>query len=127
MEQHVYGKKNAESMNAVKISICIPTFQRVNFLKRLLDSISVQSFKDFEVIVTDDSPEDDVRKLSQEYENKFSLRYFKNVVPLGTPANWNQAIRHARGEWIKLMHDDDWFSSSESLEIFSQYTSADSK
>ena len=114
-------------MNAVKISICIPTFQRVNFLKRLLDSISVQSFKDFEVIVTDDSPEDDVRKLSQEYENKFSLRYFKNVVPLGTPANWNQAIRHARGEWIKLMHDDDWFSSSESLEIFSQYTSADSK
>jgi glycosyltransferase involved in cell wall biosynthesis len=113
--------------NAVTISICIPTFSRINFLKRLLDSISIQSFKDFEVIVTDDSPGTQVEQLTAQYKDKFNLLYFKNSLPLGTPANWNEAISHAGGEWIKLMHDDDWFSSSESLRIFADHLNENCK
>ena len=36
------------------ISICIPAYKHPDFLKRLLDSISIQSFKNFEVIISDD-------------------------------------------------------------------------
>jgi glycosyltransferase involved in cell wall biosynthesis len=42
------------------ISICIPAYKRTEFLQRLLDSIDIQTFKNFEVIVTDDSPGNDV-------------------------------------------------------------------
>jgi glycosyltransferase involved in cell wall biosynthesis len=105
-------------MNPPKISICVPTFQRVNFLKRLLESIAVQVYRDFEVIVTDDSPGSEVQALCEQYNGNFIIHYIKNPNTLGTPANWNQAIKHARGEWIKLMHDDDWFSSPNSLKIF---------
>jgi len=106
------------SANHPYISICIPAYKRVNDLSRLFDSIVIQSFPDFEVIVTDDTPDDSVSQLCTLYQNKFTLYYFRNTHQLGTPENWNEAIRKAKGEWIKLMHDDDWFSSGRSLDIF---------
>ncbi|HEX7845287.1 MAG TPA: glycosyltransferase family 2 protein [Chitinophagaceae bacterium] len=100
------------------ISICIPAYKRTDFLKRLLNSITIQEFADFEVIVTDDSPGNEVEQLCQQYSATLPLQYFKNTAALGTPENWNQAIRKAKGEWIKLMHDDDWFRKPEALQKF---------
>jgi glycosyltransferase involved in cell wall biosynthesis len=100
------------------ISICIPTYKRIQYLKRLLNSIAIQSFKDFEVIITDDSPSADVNDLCDHYKNIFQINYYKNPLPLGTPENWNESIRHAEGKWIKLMHDDDWFTNENSLSVF---------
>lgn len=97
------------------LSICIPAYKRVDPLKKLLDSIDRQIFRDFEVIVTDDSPEDQVERLCQEYLDRFPLYYQRNRQQLGTPENWNEAVRHASGEWIKIMHDDDWFAGADSL------------
>jgi glycosyltransferase involved in cell wall biosynthesis len=101
------------------VSICIPAYKRTDFLKRLLQSIVVQSFPDFEVIVTDDSPDESVMYLCEQYQYKFALRYFRNPQLLGTPENWNEAVRRANGVWIKLMHDDDWFTNEDSLRHFS--------
>ncbi|HRI19296.1 MAG TPA: glycosyltransferase [Panacibacter sp.] len=102
------------------ISICIPAYKRTDFLKRLLDSVTSQTFKDFEVIVSDDSSDNSVKNLLVNYEHKFTTRYFKNESALGTPANWNFAISKASGEWIKLMHDDDWFTHDRSLAFFAE-------
>jgi glycosyltransferase involved in cell wall biosynthesis len=100
------------------ISICIPAYKRTQLLIRLLDSIAVQTYKQFEVIITDDSNDNSVELLVASYNNKFSLNYAKNHIPLGSPENWNAAVRKAKGTWIKLMHDDDWFSSIDSLQRF---------
>lgn len=99
------------------ISVCIPAYKRTDFLKRLLDSLLVQSFKNFEVIITDDSPGDDVQKLVKLYAS-LNIVYFKNSPVLGTPENWNEGIRRAKGKWIKIMHDDDWFTNETSLQQF---------
>jgi glycosyltransferase involved in cell wall biosynthesis len=104
--------------NPVFFSICIPAYKRTEYLKRLLDSISIQEFRHFEVIVTDDSSDDTVQKLCTEYNEKFAIQYFKNIPNLGTPENWNESIRYAKGDWIKIMHDDDWFSDKNSLSEF---------
>lgn len=100
------------------ISICIPAYKNPDYLQRLFKSISVQTFKDFEVIVTDDSPDDVLEPIIAQYKKLFSLIYIKNETPYGTPANWNYAISTARGVWIKLMHNDDWFANDKSLETF---------
>lgn len=100
------------------ISICIPAYKRTNYLKRLFASILEQSFIDFEIILTDDTPGSEVELLCKEYQNILPILYIKNVPPLGTPENWNAAIERATGDWIKIMHDDDWFVSSYSLETF---------
>jgi glycosyltransferase involved in cell wall biosynthesis len=100
------------------ISICIPAYKRPEFLKRLLDSIAIQAFRDFEVVITDDSPDETVRELSDRYQGQFPLRHYRNPEPLGSPENWNEAIRRAAGNWIKIMHDDDWFENKDSLGEF---------
>jgi glycosyltransferase involved in cell wall biosynthesis len=100
------------------ISICIPAYKHADYLKRLLDSILTQTYKDFEVIITDDSPDNSVRILLEEYTSFTNIHFYKNEKPLGTPENWNEAIRRANGTWIKLMHNDDWFASNDALQIF---------
>jgi len=100
------------------ISICIPAYKNTDFLKRLFDSIHIQLFRDFEVIVSDDSPDQGVRDLCESFRHLFPLQYHRNLPALGTPENWNAAIRHAQGQWIKIMHDDDWFSDEQSLSAF---------
>lgn len=112
---------NAKQMPKL-ISICIPAYERVDYLRRLLDSIVIQTFADVEVIVSDDSKTDQVFQLVQEYSTKLELRYFRNLKSFGTPANWNKAISEASGIWIKLMHDDDWFATSFSLQTFADRT-----
>ena len=100
------------------ISICIPAYKRIEFLHRLFDSISIQTFKDYEIIITDDSPDESVKLLIQKYANLENVRYYRNQKTLGTPENWNEAIRRATGKWIKMMHDDDWFNEENALQLF---------
>ena len=106
-------------MNEVPlISICIPAFKRLDYLRRLLDSIKIQTYKNYEIIITDDSADETVKKFVDNYKDVTCIKYYKNDHPLGTPENWNESIRKAAGKWIKLMHDDDWFTNENSLQVF---------
>jgi len=104
------------------ISICIPAYKRLSYLQRLLDSICVQNCSNFEVIITDDSPDHEIESHIKETAYSFPVRYFRNAEPKGTPLNWMEGIRYARGEWIKIIHDDDWFSGETSLQVFQEST-----
>jgi len=109
-------------MNSIFISICIPAYKRTHFLNRLLLSIENQSYTNFEVIISDDSNDNSVEQLLKEFTGKLEVKYFKNDKALGTPSNWNHSISKATGQWIKLMHDDDWFADEHSLEKFASAT-----
>jgi len=99
-----------------KVSICIPTYNQTFYLKFLLDSILEQTYQDYEVIITDDSTDFMVKEFVEKYDFNGRLFYFKNDVSLGTPGNWNECLKKATGEYIKIMHHDDWFSSNTSLQ-----------
>jgi glycosyltransferase involved in cell wall biosynthesis len=107
--------------SSIFFSICIPAYKRPENIERLLNSISSQTFKDFEVIISDDSPDNSVQSVLKDFSN-LPIKYFKNKPALGTPANWNFGISKAQGEWIKLMHDDDWFANKDSLRFFAEET-----
>ena len=106
--------------NPVAISICIPAYKNVAFLERLLTSVSEQTFTDYELVITDDSTDQGVQNLVNSFNISQPVRYLRNNPALGTPENWNESIRQARGEWIKMMHNDDWFASPGSLGEFYQ-------
>jgi glycosyltransferase involved in cell wall biosynthesis len=112
-------------MKTPYISICIPAYKRTDFLRRLLNSISIQQFRDFEVIITDDSPDQAIKDLCEEYSDRLPLAYYRNSPALGTPENWNEAIQKANGNWIKIMHDDDWFFDRNSLGAFAEAADSD--
>jgi len=103
---------------APRVSVCIPTYNQTDYLKLTVESLLSQKFEDYEVVVTDDSDGDGVERLLARYDFGGRMRYRKNVPQLGSPANWNAAVRDARGEYIKLLHHDDWFPDDGALENF---------
>lgn len=105
-------------MKIPKVSICIPAYKQVDYLQRTLESAQRQTFDDYEIILTDDSSDDSVKNLVEKFDFHDKLMYYKNPKTLGSPENWNEAIRRANGKYIKILHHDDWFADENSLEEF---------
>lgn len=104
----------------MKVSICIPAYRQIDYLRETLQSLLVQDFTDYEVIVSDDSPDDSVRNLLAEFPFGERLRYVQNTPSLGSPKNWNAAVRLAQGEYVKILHHDDHFIRTDALRLFVQ-------
>lgn len=96
----------------VKVSICIPAYNNVESMERLLRSIWEQDYTDYEVIITDDSDDESIYELVRD---RSQVQYYKNKNRLGSTANWNEAMSRSNGEYIKIIHHDDWFSEKSSL------------
>lgn len=105
-------------MNTPKVSICIPAYNQTEHLKKAIDSVLEQNFTDYEIVITDDSPGYIVKELTEQYNLSHIIKYFKNASTLGSPENWNEAIRKASGEYIKILHHDDWLNGKDSLGKF---------
>ena len=104
-----------------KISIAIPTWESYNngeqFLDDLFRTIEIQTFKDFEVVISDHSKDDYLLSKIKEFEDKFEIKYHKNENNRGNgPANMNNAISKCSGEIVKIMFQDDFFYDDEALE-----------
>ena len=57
-----------------KVAICIPSYKNIEALKRLLDSVFMQTFQDYVVVVTDDSGTDEVRNFIETNYKKMCIR-----------------------------------------------------
>lgn len=102
--------------NTPKVSICAPAYNNAAEVERLLKSIYAQKYTDFEVNISDDSTDDEIEKLAAAYmERHKNINYIHNQKPYGHIFNWNAAIKMGRGEYIKIMFSDDWFTDEESL------------
>ncbi len=115
----------------MKMSIAIPTWESYGkgneFLDDLFRTIEIQSFKDYEVVVSDHSKNDDLVEVISKFENKFNLLYVKNKNDRGNgPANTNNAIDNCTGDIIKIMFQDDFFYDDEALEkIYNELSNSD--
>ena len=117
----------------MKISIAVPTWEShgrgAEFINDLLRTIQVQSFKDFEVCISDHSLDDEVLNEVKQYENKFEIVYKKNSKDRGKgPPNTNESIRMCSGDIIKVVFQDDFFYDTEALEkIHDEFASSNRK
>lgn len=105
----------------MKISVCIPCYNNPEGALRAVTSVAEQLFDNFECIITDDSTNTDVEQAIALFLKDPRFMYFRNTPALGTPANWNKAVRESNGELIKILHHDDWLSTPKSLARFYQY------
>src|SRR5438309_10694150 len=91
------------------ITVAIPTYRRLPMLRRAINSVFEQTFSDWEIVVSDDEvpPGDSWAFLQKLASTEPRVRPIMNTGPHGACPNHNAALRGARGEWIKILHDDD--------------------
>lgn len=92
------------------ISIAIATYNGEKYLREQLDSIYAQTYKQLEVVVTDDCSTDGTVSILEEYRQKYGLKYYVNLHNLGFVKNFERAISLCTGDYIALADQDDvWF------------------
>ncbi|MBT6226808.1 MAG: glycosyltransferase family 2 protein [Candidatus Scalindua sp.] len=94
----------------MKISICIPTYNRAKFLKNCINSIvSSISLSDFEVqvCISDNCSTDQTEDVVRDAQSILNIKYHKNSSNLGIPRNFINVVSMAEGDFIWLIGDDD--------------------
>jgi len=107
-----------------KISVCIPTYEfkgeGVKFLSELFDSIRIQTFQDFDVVISDHSKDTEIMNFCSECDYDFEITYIQNPNGRGFQApNTNCALENAEGTILKLIYQDDIFVDEKALEKIS--------
>ena len=92
------------------VSVLIPTYKRLQFLRRAVEDVFLQTFSEWEVVVSDDEVgEGETWKWLKMMASKDRrIRIFKNEGPKhGQVFNVNNGLKECRGDWIKVLFDDD--------------------
>ena len=109
----------------MRMSIAIPTYEMrdgsgYKLLEYSLNIIKNQSFKDFEVVVTDHSIDNRIKDLCEQWSKIIDIKYYRVTEKRGSPSfNTNHSIKMSRGEIIKLLCQDDYLYDNTSLEKIS--------
>jgi glycosyltransferase involved in cell wall biosynthesis len=93
----------------MKFSVVITTYNRLDLLKRAIDSACNQTIE-CEVVVADDCSSDDTQAYIQSLGDK--IVYHRNEVNQGHAATVNAGVAKASGDWIKFLDDDDYLAAN---------------
>lgn len=93
------------------VSIILPTFNRENLIERAVSSVINQSYRKWELIITDDGSSDNTFKIVKEYQDDFeNIRYIRHS-NRKLPINLNIAIQASIGRFITFLGSDDEYKS----------------
>jgi glycosyltransferase involved in cell wall biosynthesis len=93
-----------------RISVVIPVYNALAYIEETFRAVLRQTARDWELILVDNVSNDGTSPLLRrlvEAENDPRVRIVANAVTLPAPENWNVGLRHARGEYLKLICADD--------------------
>ena len=99
-------------MKKIKFSIIVPVYNTEKYLKRCLDSIKKQSFKDYEVIIVNDGSTDNSGDIIKKYPYKVI-----NQENLGLSMARNNGVKEARGDYVIFLDSDDYIEKDLLKEI----------
>lgn len=88
------------------ISICIPTYNGGKFIAETIESVLGQTHRNFELIVSDDGSTDETLTIIHSFKDPRITRV-DSLSRVGAVANWNNSIRHAQADLVKLLCQDD--------------------
>jgi glycosyltransferase involved in cell wall biosynthesis len=98
-------------MTPPKVSICLPNLNNINFLNERLSSILNQSYQDWELIISDNYSDDGAWELFKTYADSDNRIRLHRAERKGMYENWNNCVRHIRGEYVYIATSDDTFST----------------
>lgn len=94
------------------VSVVVITYNSSKYVLETLESIKNQTYKNIELVISDDCSTDETVKICREWVER-NKNSFSNAVVItakvngGIPANCNQGLKNSHGKWIKLIAGDD--------------------
>lgn len=92
------------------VSICIPTYNRAGMIGSAIESALGQSYRNVEVIVVDNASTDSTEEVVRKFKDN-RLHFHRNSTNLGLFGNFNKCVELASGEFIHILHSDDYIDS----------------
>lgn len=96
-------------MNNPKISVIVPVYNDEKYVGRCINSVLLQTFTDFELLLIDDGSNDSSGQICDEYarnDNRIKVLHKENG---GVSSARNVGIKNANGEWLVFLDSDDFF------------------
>lgn len=107
------------------VTVVLPTYNRPNYLRKAVESVSQQSYSNIELIVVDDCSETFANEVLSDYD--IDLKIIRHDNNKGASAARNTGLKHAQGEFIAFLDDDDEWDSSKIEKQVSVFLSSSEK
>lgn len=96
----------------IKVSVVVITYNFEKYILETLNSIKDQTYKNIELIISDDNSNDNTKFIVEKWieKNKEEFReiiFLKNSINQGVTKNINIGVRRSTGEWVKIIAGDD--------------------
>lgn len=96
------------------VSVIIPTYSRTKYIKRAIDSVLNQTYKNIEIIVVDDNGDgskyqNKMKEIMSEYSKFENIKYIRHKINLNGSAARNTGIKNSNGDYICFLDDDDYY------------------
>lgn len=88
-------------------TIALPVYKRTQYIKSALDSAVNQSVKCRILLIDNNSPHDEFKKIIDSYNNPL-IKYVKTDSTVPQDENFNNCFRYADTPWVTILHDDDY-------------------
>ncbi len=104
----------SENQNSSLVSIIVISYNSAEYILETLESAKNQSYKNIELIISDDGSQDDTISICENWLKNNGKRFIDSKVisvskNTGTPSNCNRGVEASKGEWIKVIAGDDLF------------------
>jgi glycosyltransferase involved in cell wall biosynthesis len=102
--------------NEVRVSVVMLVCDRPELIDRAIRSVLGQQFEDWELIVVHDGPNQRIEAMMRDWVAQDSrIRYLRRFSPGNIANAYNYGIKHARGAYIAILDDDDYWSAPDKL------------
>ncbi|HSW78908.1 MAG TPA: glycosyltransferase [Candidatus Babeliales bacterium] len=98
-----------------KVSVVIPAYNEATYIGRLLNALVKQSYKNFEVIVSDAESKDGTKEVVDSFKNKLDIKFIESP-PLGPAHGRNIGAKNCKGEWLLFLDADDDIDDSDFIQ-----------
>ncbi|HEY5813576.1 MAG TPA: glycosyltransferase [Chthoniobacterales bacterium] len=92
------------------VTVILTVYKRTEYIRQAIDCVLAQTFRDFEILVTDDSDNAVIQSICSDYSGSGLIQYRSNQPRLGVVGNLKAAIAETKGKYISILNDDDFWS-----------------
>jgi len=117
---------NSSTSQIPVVSIGMPVYNGENYICEALDSLIAQSFKDFELLISDNASTDGTQSICEAYARMDKrIRYVRQPSNLGVMKNLEYVLDHSSGQYFMWAAHDDMWATNWMDTLVSQFTEHD--